>query len=147
MRTSHPATLWMLLCVHTTTRMNELPLCSPYNLRLTLCIALWKQSFTAETWIYTYVPSVRPHGSSPVLQRGQLHNCFTRWGKMGTSLCSCTYTRPVTKFNWCWLVIFNKYRDRAVGIATGYVLDDWEIGVRIPVGLRIFCSPRHPDRL
>jgi hypothetical protein len=34
-----------------------------------------------------------------------------------------------------------------VRIATGYGLDNWGIGVRIPVGSRIFSSPRHPDRL
>jgi hypothetical protein len=38
-------------------------------------------------------------------------------------------------------------RDSAVGIATGYELDDWVIGVRVPVGSRIFSSPRCPDRL
>jgi hypothetical protein len=32
-------------------------------------------------------------------------------------------------------------RDSAVGIATGYGLDDQEVGVRIPVGARIFTSP------
>jgi hypothetical protein len=38
-------------------------------------------------------------------------------------------------------------RDSAVGIATGYGLDDREVGVRVPVGSRIFASPRRPDRL
>jgi hypothetical protein len=33
------------------------------------------------------------------------------------------------------------------GIATGYGLDDREVGVRVPVGPRIFSSPRRPDRL
>jgi hypothetical protein len=33
------------------------------------------------------------------------------------------------------------------GIATGYGLDDWEVGVRVPVGSRIFTSPCCPDRL
>jgi hypothetical protein len=37
-------------------------------------------------------------------------------------------------------------RDSAVGIASGYGLDDQEVGVRVPVGSRIF-SPRRPDRL
>jgi hypothetical protein len=35
-------------------------------------------------------------------------------------------------------------RDSAVGIATGYGL---EVGVRVPVGSRIFSSPRGPDWL
>jgi hypothetical protein len=34
----------------------------------------------------------------------------------------------------------------AVGIATGYGRDDREVGVRVPVGSRIFTSPYHPDR-
>jgi hypothetical protein len=38
-----------------------------------------------------------------------------------------------------------RIRDSAVGIATGYGLDDWGIGVRVPVGSRIFSSPCSPD--
>jgi hypothetical protein len=38
-------------------------------------------------------------------------------------------------------------RDNAVCIATGYGLDNREIGVRVAVGSRIFCSPRRPGRL
>jgi hypothetical protein len=38
-------------------------------------------------------------------------------------------------------------RDSAVGIATGYGLDDGGVGVRVPIGLRIFTSPSRPDRL
>jgi hypothetical protein len=38
-------------------------------------------------------------------------------------------------------------RDSVVGIATGYGLDDRRVGVRAPVGSRIFCSQCHLDRL
>jgi hypothetical protein len=38
-------------------------------------------------------------------------------------------------------------RDSVVSIATGYGLVNWESGVRVPVGSRIFSSPCHPDRL
>jgi hypothetical protein len=38
-------------------------------------------------------------------------------------------------------------RNSAVGIATGYGLDNREVGVRVPVGSRIFTSPYRPDRL
>jgi hypothetical protein len=38
-------------------------------------------------------------------------------------------------------------RDSVVGIATGYGLDDRGVGVRVPVGSRIFPSPCCPDRL
>jgi hypothetical protein len=37
--------------------------------------------------------------------------------------------------------------DGVVGIATGYGLDDRGIGVRFPVGARIYASPCGPDWL
>jgi hypothetical protein len=37
--------------------------------------------------------------------------------------------------------------DSAVDIAIGYGLDDTGVGVRVPVGSRIFSSPCRPDRL
>jgi hypothetical protein len=37
--------------------------------------------------------------------------------------------------------------NNVVGTATGYDLDDRGIGVRLPVGSRIFSSPHRPDRL
>jgi hypothetical protein len=37
-------------------------------------------------------------------------------------------------------------RDRVVGIATGYGLEDTGVGVRVPVASRIFTSPCRPDR-
>jgi hypothetical protein len=38
-------------------------------------------------------------------------------------------------------------RDSAVGIATGYGLNDRRVGVRAPVGPRMFSSSRRPERL
>jgi hypothetical protein len=38
-------------------------------------------------------------------------------------------------------------RDSVVSIATGYGLDDREVGVRVPVRSRIFSSQCRPDRL
>jgi hypothetical protein len=38
-------------------------------------------------------------------------------------------------------------RDSVVGIATSYGLDDLGVGVRVPVGSRIFSSADPPDRL
>jgi hypothetical protein len=43
--------------------------------------------------------------------------------------------------------IYRRSRDSAVGIATGYELDDRGVAVRVPVRIRIFFSPRHLDRL
>jgi hypothetical protein len=34
-------------------------------------------------------------------------------------------------------------RDSAVGIATGYGLDDREVAVQVPAEARIFTSPMH----
>jgi hypothetical protein len=43
---------------------------------------------------------------------------------------------------WCIYPILRwKSRDSSVGIATGYRLDDQRVGVRVPVGERIFTSP------
>jgi hypothetical protein len=38
-------------------------------------------------------------------------------------------------------------RDSSVGIATGYGLDYRRVGIRVPVGSRIFSSPPSPDWL
>jgi hypothetical protein len=43
--------------------------------------------------------------------------------------------------------LFNRSRDSAVGTATGYGLDGRGVGVRVPVGSRIFSSPRRTERL
>jgi hypothetical protein len=54
-----------------------------------------------------------------------------------------------TNVNTVWRHLNEKYYvllSRA-GIATGYGLDDREIGVPVPVVSRIFSSPRNPDRL
>jgi hypothetical protein len=41
----------------------------------------------------------------------------------------------------------NGSRYSSVGIATGYGLNDRGVGVRVPVGSRIFSPPCRPDRL
>jgi hypothetical protein len=38
-------------------------------------------------------------------------------------------------------------RDRVVGMATNYGLEDRGVGVRVPVRSRIFSSPDRPDRI
>jgi hypothetical protein len=50
------------------------------------------------------------------------------------------------QFMWYYMYI-RRSRDSAVGIATGYGLDDRAVGVRVPVGSRIFSSPHRPHRL
>jgi hypothetical protein len=41
----------------------------------------------------------------------------------------------------------SSYHSSVVAIATGYGLDDRGAGFRVPVGSRIFFSPRRPDQL
>jgi hypothetical protein len=41
----------------------------------------------------------------------------------------------------------SRSRDSVVGIATGYGWGDGGVGVRVPIGARIFFSLRCPDRL
>jgi hypothetical protein len=48
---------------------------------------------------------------------------------------------------FCCIYLFTRSWERLVGIATGYGLDDRGVGFRVPVGSRIFSSPRYPDRL
>jgi hypothetical protein len=55
-------------------------------------------------------------------------------------------TKVIPIFNYCYM-LWRVSRDSAVGIATGYGLDDLEFGVRVPVGSRIFTSPCCPDQL
>jgi hypothetical protein len=43
------------------------------------------------------------------------------------------------------LPAFQGSRDRVVGIVTGYGLDDGGVGVRVPVGSRIFTTACRPD--
>jgi hypothetical protein len=45
------------------------------------------------------------------------------------------------------LISTSYQRCSSVGIATGYWLDDRGVGVRVPVGSRIYSSPCRPDRL
>jgi hypothetical protein len=53
-----------------------------------------------------------------------------------------------TPFNYiCIMQDVYRSQDSIVGIATGYALDDRGVGVRVPVGSRIFFSPQHPDWL
>jgi hypothetical protein len=37
-------------------------------------------------------------------------------------------------------------QNSTVGIATGYGLDGWGVGVQVPVGARFFSSPRRQDQ-
>jgi hypothetical protein len=61
--------------------------------------------------------------------------------------CLCTYRLLyVHIYLYMYLYLYNS-QDSAVGIATGYGLDDRGVGVRVPPGSRIFTSSCHLDRL
>jgi hypothetical protein len=53
----------------------------------------------------------------------------------------CTFPVKNTSDQLC------HWHGNVFGMATSYGLDDRGIGVRVPVGLRNFSSPRRPDRL
>jgi hypothetical protein len=52
----------------------------------------------------------------------------------------------VERISYEFIPIECSSRDSLVGTATGYGLDDRGVAVRVPVGSRIFSSPRRPDR-
>jgi hypothetical protein len=45
------------------------------------------------------------------------------------------------------LQVHHRSRNSIAGVATGYKLNDRLVGVQVPVGVRIFTSPRCPDRV
>jgi hypothetical protein len=59
---------------------------------------------------------------------------------------SCVPDFPSTFVFWT-TPLANRSRDSVVSIATTYGQDDRGVGVRVPVGSRIFSSPNRPDRL
>jgi hypothetical protein len=67
---------------------------------------------------------------------------------MQGSLCVCLSRKEWLIFIYLSEVLHGAHRSRdsVVDIATGYGLDDRGVGVRIPVGTRVFSSPRSPDR-
>jgi hypothetical protein len=96
----------------------------------------------------------------------ETYNCLkTKYGRKGTVLCITLYRiyhwqsnfmkgrGEVLKFYikiyfiYLFMIWLFMSWDRADGIATGYGMDDRGVGVRVPVGSRIFSSPRRPDLL
>jgi hypothetical protein len=56
------------------------------------------------------------------------------------------YPRGCYTKNNAGFEVITRNRDSSVGIATGYGLDDRRVEVGVPVGSRIFSSPRRPHR-
>jgi hypothetical protein len=61
--------------------------------------------------------------------------------------CQLLQERPSCNVCDFSMTLVFRSRDSSVGIATGYGLDDRAVGVRVPVGSRIFFSPCPPDWL
>jgi hypothetical protein len=69
-----------------------------------------------------------------------------KWGRTldrGTLNMGSTIYILMTLYFWLFIPA-ELERDSIVGIATGCGLDDRGVGVRVPVGLRTFFSPRRP---
>jgi hypothetical protein len=47
-------------------------------------------------------------------------------------------------YHWVYCLLPARSRDSAVGIVTGYWLDNWGVGVRVPVRSRIFSMSSSP---
>jgi hypothetical protein len=62
-------------------------------------------------------------------------------------VCVCTGSLTVLLYFFPFAHLSVMSRDNVVGIATGYGLEDWGVGVRVPVGSRIFFSSCLPDGL
>jgi hypothetical protein len=54
---------------------------------------------------------------------------------------------PVIYYYYYYYYYYGVSQDSPVGIATAYGLDDRGVGVKVPVGSRIFTSPCRPDLL
>jgi hypothetical protein len=71
-----------------------------------------------------------------------LYNKILNWAQ--SAIVFFLYTRSVIL---CFVCSLHESRDSAVGIATGYGLDDQGVGVLVPVGARIFTSSCRPDKV
>jgi hypothetical protein len=113
---------------------------------LSLSAASYWTSFDCPTWHAVFSHSV----TGPCHMSPFVHPIFIIFPASKSSLVAWFRTLSWSDFLSVLLqtpVLFLIVQDSVVGIATGYGLDDWEVGVRVPIGSRIFSSPRRPDRL
>jgi hypothetical protein len=68
--------------------------------------------------------------------------CYDRWMERYVVTHICTSLEVI---NIVTCLSDYSSQDSAVGIVTGCRLDDQGVRVRVPVGVRIFISPCHPD--
>jgi hypothetical protein len=86
------------------------------------------------------------------------NNIFSRpnyiYSYVNLYICNTLISNPLKNLSKLFVKIYVinywkliRSQDSAVSIATGYGLDEQGIGIRVPVGPRIFSTPRRPDRL
>jgi hypothetical protein len=90
----------------------------------------WADHQSKESYRLSMIRKLRK--LSPMLQSG------SKLPSVGATRKKKTTTTTTTTI-MCWASV--------VGIATGYGLDGRGVGLQVPVGSRIFFSPRRPDRL
>jgi hypothetical protein len=82
----------------------------------------------------------------PLLPPGLRHRSTRYWIIHGGQRLMSFPTNSTHKYSNVNRLLYVS-RDSTFGIATSYGLDERGVGVRVPVGWRIFSSPRRPDRL
>jgi hypothetical protein len=91
-----------------------------------------------------------PHAYYTTIQRSSLSS-----GVGSVSTCCSGGHGFVSQLEYwlSWIRVFvvvlsyHRSRGSVFGIATGYGLDNWGVGVQVPAESRIFSFPNHPDRL
>jgi hypothetical protein len=113
-------------------------------------------------WLYRLGPTEDAHrlqspkryvflNKNRTVDNVQKHNKFTNLLVLGFRHFRRKFLSKRNSWNQCFtlfqvLAVLWSW-DSTVSTATGYRLDDREVGVRVPVGLRIFTSPCRPERL
>jgi hypothetical protein len=109
---------------------------------------------------YTRMKIYCNHANANLDNPTDLHACVKRecekngfWNAVSLYVCMCASQAPECSDAFYSYSVFvtlpvkDQSQDSAVGIATGYGLDDQGIGVRVSVGSKMFSSPQCPDRL
>jgi hypothetical protein len=74
------------------------------------------------------------------------HSCCGNLGQLHFIISNFQYFTYYTSRGFTFiLMVYKEVGDSVVSIATGYGLDVRGVGVRVPVGSKIFSSPRRPD--
>jgi hypothetical protein len=132
-------------------------MCLPWTFRLNLaflCTAFWVYVTTSCVWslqINTAEVCVNPLDGDMHLENWVSQNICCKNFRLvfltGNYTMDSLFLNIVSLCIYTYIYIHSERERETVGIATGYGPDDRGIGFRVPIGSRIFSSPRHPDRL